>query len=94
MNKRKAKEIAQSGITVGQIKQMLREAKAGGDNNINRSVVNKGMTKAHIFKILWGAYIDESDDDIIGKSRGKRGIGAVIGATNAIWEFGDYWEER
>jgi len=85
MNKRDAKEISRSGITVGQIKAMLRRAYDGGEANDLRAKINPVMSRASAFNIFWKAYRTEADDkEITGLN--------TIGAKNALYEFGDYWE--
>lgn len=85
MNKTQARKVANSGITVGQIRAMLQKAYDAGAANDNQSSVNKGCTKAVVFNILWKGYKNNAADDVI------EGI-EVLGATNAIREFGEFGE--
>jgi hypothetical protein len=85
MNKTMAKKIAQSGITVGRIKAMLRRAYDAGAADARISNCNPGFTKATCFNILWKGYT-EPDCEIV------KGLGDVMGATNALREFGEYWD--
>ena len=85
MNKSQAKKIVQSGITVTQIKEMLTSAYRDGAANESRSTVNKGASKSVVFNILWKGY-ENQDVEIP-----KHGI-EVLGAVNALREFGDFWE--
>ncbi len=86
MNKKTARAIAESNITVGQVKAMLQKAYEAGAASGSRSRVNPGLSRAIAFNIFWEAYEKEGDDHII------RGIGDVLGATNALREFGEYWD--
>ena len=85
MDKRTAKTIAKSGITVGQIQAMLRRAYDEGAANDTRSHVNSGISRGIAFNIFWGAYEKEDEGHII------KGLGDTLGATNALREFGEYW---
>ena len=85
MNRNKAKSIARSGITAGQIKDMLRCAHRDGAANDSRSGVNPSFSKAVCFNILWPGHKDMDDEQVIKKT------GDVMGAVNALHEFGDYW---
>lgn len=85
MNKTTAKKIAYSGITFGEIKEMLKKAYTEGLATNRRSVVNKGMSKAKAFNILWEGHKNHEDTE---KIRGA----ACLGAKNALWEFGECWE--
>ena len=85
MNKKTARTIAESNITVGQIKTMLQKAYDGGAASDGRSRVNPGLSRAIAFNIFWQAYEEEADDHVI------KGISDVLGATNALREFGEYW---
>lgn len=84
MNKTHAKAISESGITCSQIKSMLKRAYDAGAANDQRSKINPVMSRAAAFNIFWRAYSEE-------ENRLIRGV-HCIGAKNAIYEFGDYWE--
>ncbi len=86
MNKKTARTIAESNITVGQIKTMLQKAYDDGAASGKRSHINPGLSRAVAFNIFWQAYEDENDDHVV------RGTGDVLGAMNALREFGDYWD--
>jgi hypothetical protein len=86
MNKTAAKKIARSGITSGQIKKMLKRAYDAGAAGNSRSGVNPGFSKAAVFNILWNGHMGDEDNKPI------KGIGDVLGAQNALREFGEYWE--
>ena len=85
MNKTTAKKIAQSGITYGQIKDMLKRAYDAGAANDTVSNVNPGCTKSVCFNILWKGHAKPDDTTI-------KSMGDIIGAKNALWEFGDFWD--
>lgn len=87
MNKAQAKKIAQSGVTYGELKTMLRNARDAGAANDARGRVNESLSRACIFNILWKGFVKEPNDKVV------RGI-ECLGAQNAIREFGEYghWE--
>jgi len=85
MNKSQAKEIANSGITVGQLKATLEAAYTGGAANNKRAVVNKGMSKATVFNIMVKGYQNQNDDTVIEGAH-------CISARNILREFGEYWD--
>jgi len=85
MNRRDAKEISRSGINYGQIKAMLQRAYDAGAADNSRATLNPIMSKATCFNIMWRGHKDHSDDEMI------KGF-HEIGASNALREFGEYWE--
>jgi hypothetical protein len=85
MNKTQAKEISKSGITVGQIKELLKKVYDSGAANNTRGKVNKSFSKSTIFNIFWKGYVDQKDDKIIYAS-------GCLAASNVLREFGEFWE--
>jgi len=86
MNKMDAKKIAKSGILISQVVSMLERARQDGQNvSDRRSRVNKGLTKEQAFRILFNAHVDKDPDRVI------KSTSDVLGAQNAIREFGDFW---
>jgi len=85
MNRPEAKAIVESGITVGQIKAMLKRAYDAGAVNESQSKVNPSVSNSVTFNIFWKACRDENESEVI------TGIDE-LGARNVLREFGDYWE--
>ncbi len=85
MNKSTARKIADSGITVGEIRTMLMNAFRDGDVDERRSILNRGMSKAAAFNIYWEGWENDDDSDVIKGSE-------CISAANALREFGDFYD--
>lgn len=85
MNKSQARQISKSGITYGEIIEMLKRAYDDGAAKNIRSIINPTMSKGTCFNILWKGHINRPLEDIIS------GINQ-LGAGNALREFGRYWE--
>ena len=83
MNKTQAREIAESGVTIGQLKDMLRAAYEDEAPSKRRSIVNAGMSKGAVFNILWKGFATWGDDTVVAEVRA---------AVDALREFGGYWE--
>ena len=84
IKKTEAKQIAQSGITYGQVKEMLRVAYKAGAVNDSRAKINKTMSRTVAFNIFWKATSLKSDEEEI------TGLES-ISPYNALREFGEYW---
>jgi len=85
VTKTEANEISKSGVTVGQIKNMLKRAYDDRFVDERKSKVNPVMSVSVTFNIFWRAYKNKDDKEKI------EGFDQ-LGARNALWEFGDYWE--
>ena len=84
MNKRQARAIARSGITWGQIHDMLKRACAAGiETDQRQSRVNKQFTKAQVFGILNVREFEPERE--VTRSRDR------LVAVNCLREFGEYW---
>lgn len=89
MNKSTAKKIATSGkITWGEVQQTLKRAFDAGKADDRRSVINKGLTKAHTYNIVGGAIKDYHPDRIISQTN----YGEYCGAMHILRDFGEFWE--
>jgi hypothetical protein len=85
VNKYDAVKISQSGITYGQIRSMLKRAYDYGAANDDRSTINPILSRASAFNIFWAGFRSHADTDMV------RGVNE-IGVSNALREFGEYWE--
>lgn len=89
MNKGLAKKIATSGkITWGEIQQTLKRAFEAGKADGRRSVVNKGLSKAHTYNIVGNAIRDYDPDQIVSRTS----YGEYCGAMHILRDFGEFWE--
>ena len=85
MGKRKARTIARSGITWGEIHAMLDRAReAGAATDERQSRVNKQFTIAQTFGILDVREEYEADRVV------RTGRDQLV-AGNCLWEFGEFW---
>lgn len=80
MNKQRAKKIVESGITCGQLKALLRNARQSGATNEKRSNVNPSLSKGVTFNVMWTALEGHPDD--------KRPHDLI--AMNVLREFGEF----
>ena len=88
MNKTIAKQIATSGkITWGEIQQTLKRAFDAGKADGRRSVVNKGLSKAHTYNIVGAAIKDYSPDRTISRTN----YGEYCGAMHILRDFGEFY---
>ena len=85
MNKSKARKIAYSNITVGQIREVLVKARNSGAANSFRSKINGSFSKGAVFNLFWRSIEDLSDDKILDSP------GLCVLATNILREFGEFW---
>lgn len=85
MNKQRAKQMARSGITARQICDMLTRAFESGAVDNSPSVVNKQFTKAQVYQ-MYLSFREDGDKKI-------SSIADILGATNALRDFGEYWRE-
>jgi len=89
MNKALAKQIATSGkVTWGEIHDTLKRAFDAGAANERRSVVNKGLSKAHTYNIVGGAIKDYPPGKIISRTS----YGEYCGAMHILRDFGEFYE--
>ena len=88
MNKQRAKQIIKAGVTIGQIRDMLVRAREAGEaENESKATLNRTMSRGQAFGIFWNCYGIE--DDVAVDPYGR----AALPATNALREFGEYWQE-
>jgi len=89
VNKSTAKKIATSGkVTWGEIHQTLRRAFEAGSADGRRSVVNKGLSKAHTYNIVGAAIKGYPPDRVISKTN----YGEYCGAMHILRDFGEFYE--
>ena len=88
MNKTIAKKIATSGkVTWGEIQQTLKRAFEAGKADDRRSVVNKGLSKAHTYNIIGAAIKDYSPSLVISRTN----YGEYCGAMHVLRDFGEFY---
>ena len=88
MNKSTAKKIATSGkVTWGEIQQTLKRAFDVGKADDRRSVVNKGLSKAHTYNTIGRGIKDYPPSQIIGPD-----FLEYHPATIVLRDFGEFYQ--
>ena len=83
MNKAQARQIAQKGVTIRELKEILKTARRKVTDWTRRSRVNKTFSVGMCFNILWGGIKNRGEDEL-----GRNAHILIV--TNILREFGEY----
>ena len=90
MNKSEAKKIVENGITYGEIKNLLAEARKNYTNWTNPSKCNKGLDVGTMFNIMWKHYGKIEGEEL---NETIEGINK-LSAKNILWQFSKIKTEK